>query len=300
MFVADIAANGDELKNHLRLTLSESFNWPTSWTADSQSILFYSNRNGSFDILKQGVNEHTAQTVATGPTEKWAPQLSPDGKWVLYIDSPRFVPGVVVNSSKLMRVAVTGGAPEFVMDLAGAHSVPQLDQLSTLVGYPAFQCGRSAGAPCVVAERKEGQIAFSTFDPLRGRGKEVLRVKPYRGSFTLSPDGTRIGLIRRSYTEGIIEMAPLDGGAHQKVSLAPYTQITNVAWAPDGKSIYANSFSSRGTTIVHADFAGHVKLLYKPTWEIFALSVSPDGKHLAYGPSIDDSNAWTTVTFPAK
>ena len=298
VFVAEIAANGDELKNHQRLTLNESYNWPTGWSADGQTVIFYSNRNGSFDIFKQGVNDRSAQAVATGPTEKWAPQLSPDGKWILYIDSPRYVPNTVVNASKMMRVPIGGGAPEFVMDLAGAHSVPQTDPLSTLLGYPSFRC--VAGGPCMVVERKDQQLVFTAFDAQQGRGKELLRLKPFRGNYGLSPDGTRIAIVRNSYTEGNVEIIPFDGGPHQKFSVAPFTRLTNVSWAPDGKSLFVNSFSSRGTAILHTDLAGHVKLLYKPSWEIFAVAVSPDGKHLAYGPAIYDANAWTTATFPAK
>lgn len=300
VFVAEIAANGDELKNHQRLTLNENFNWPSGWSADGQTIFFHSNRNGSFDIFKQGVNDRSAQAVATGNTEKTSPQVSPDGKWVLYIDSPRYVPNVVVNASKMMRVPVTGGAPEFVMDLTGAHSGSQADPLSTVTGYPSFRCPQRAGAACVVVERKNQQFVFTAFDPQQGRGKELLRVKPFRGSFGLSPDGSRVALAKYSYTQGEIEIVPFDGSPHQKLSVAPYTRLTNVSWAPDGKSLFVNSFSSRGTAIVHTDLAGHLKMLYKPSWEMFALAVSPDGKHLAYGPAIYDSNAWSTATFPAK
>ena len=298
VFVAEVAANGDELKNHQRLTLNESYNWPTGWTADGQTILFYSNRNGSFDIFKQGVNDRSAQVVVSGPTEKWAPQVSPDGKWILYIDSPRYVPNTVVNASKMMRVPIGGGAPEFVMDVVGSHSVAQTEPLVTLLGYPSFRCP-SRGS-CVLAERKDNKIVFTAFDAQQGRGKELLRLKPSRGSYGLSPDGTRIAVVRSSYTDGDIEIIPFDGGPHQKFSVAPYTRLVAVSWAPDGKSLFVNSFSSRGTAILHTDLAGHVKQLYKPSWDMFALTVSPDGKHLAYGPAISDSNAWATATFPAK
>jgi hypothetical protein len=51
-------------------------------------------------------------------------------------------------------------------------------------------------------------------------------------------------------------------------------------------------YSSRGTSIVHLDFTGRSKLLFKPSWDIFALNPSPDGKYLAFGPVIYNSNAW--------
>ena len=52
-------------------------------------MFLYSDRNGNFDIYKQGVNERNAEPIVTGPEEKWAPQISPDGKWVLYMQWPR-------------------------------------------------------------------------------------------------------------------------------------------------------------------------------------------------------------------
>lgn len=73
-----------------------------------------------------------------------------------------------------------------------------------------------------------------------------------------------------------------------------------VAWAADGKSLFLASFSSRGTAIVHFDFAGHSKLLIKPVWHILTLEPSPDGKYLAFGRVISNSNAWTMGSFPAK
>jgi Tol biopolymer transport system component len=300
VYVGELAANGDELKSPQRLTLNENYSWPTGWSADGKTVLFYSNRNGNFDIYRQGVGERTAEAVSTSPEDKWWPQLSPDGKWVLYMQFTKSSTANAVKSGKMMRVSVAGGAPEFVMDINGAHSGPQPTALSTLVGLPAFRCARQPGAPCVIAERKDNQVVFSTFDPLQGRKAEVVKQPPKRGTFDISPDGSRIAWTTFSYTKGEVEIIPLDGSAHQKISGAPWTEFTNVVWAPDGKSLFLNSFSSRGSAILHLNLDGTSKMLYKPGSEIFALTVSPDGKYLAFGPAIYDSNAWTMGSFPAK
>ena len=80
-----------ELKTPQRLTLDDRVDWPGGWSADSKTMFLYSDRNGDFDIYKQGVGERNADPVVTGPEEKWAPQISPDGKWVLYMQWPKAV-----------------------------------------------------------------------------------------------------------------------------------------------------------------------------------------------------------------
>ncbi len=300
VFIGELASNNEELKNPQPLTLNENYNWPTAWASDSKSIYFYSNRNGHLDIFKQGLSDRTPQTIASDSEEKWAPQLSPDGKWILYMQFQRSTPTNQVTTGKLMRVSVSGGAPEFVMDIVGSHSGPQDAPLPTVAGYPNFRCPQTADALCIIAERKDKNIVFTSFDPSQGRKSEITHLPARRSNWTLSPDGTRIAQADFSYTKGEVQVIPVQGGEPQKISAAPWTEITNLAWAADSKSLFFNSFSSRGTAIVHLDLNGHTKMLYKPGWEIYALATSPDGKYLTFGPVIFDSNAWTMGYFPPK
>jgi hypothetical protein len=48
------------------------------------------------------------------------------------------------------------------------------------------------------------------------------------------------------------------------------------------------------------DFTAGSKLLFKPIWDIFSLSPSPDGNYLAFGPIVTNANAWTIASFPRK
>jgi Tol biopolymer transport system component len=300
VFVGELGTNNEELKNPQRLTLNENYNWATGWSADSKAVYFHSNRNGLFDIYKQGLNERTAETVVSGEDEKLMPQLSPDGNWILYMQFARAMRAHTINTGKLMRIAVGGGAPEFVMDVTGAHAGPYTLAQNGILGYPNFRCPRAATAPCLLAERKGSDIVFTAFDPLQGRKSEVAKHALRPGPWDLSPDGSQIAIAEFSYTGGQVELIPIHGGAHQKLSAMPWTEITNLSWAADGKSLFLNSFSSRGSSIVHLNMNGQSKLLYKTSWELFQLSASPDGKYLAFGPEIYDSNAWALGYFPAK
>ncbi|MGA8272283.1 MAG: hypothetical protein WB919_12045 [Candidatus Sulfotelmatobacter sp.] len=299
VYFGELANGGDELKAPERLTLNENLNWPSGWSSDGKTLLFYSNREGSFNIYKQGITERSAEPVATGPEDKWAPQISPDGKWVIYMQWAK-APDGTMSAGKLMRAPITGGAPENIMDIEGHPSVNDY-AFSTVGGFPSLRCPREGGN-CVLAERQEQQIVFSAFDPVKGSKSKLIDVpfRHVRTAWDLSPDGKRLAISEFSYVNGDISLVPLDGRTPQKISQTQWTELLALAWAADGKSLFVSSFSSRGTALVHLDFAGAGKQLFKPNWRIMTLETSPDGKYLAFGPVISNSNAWTMGFFPAK
>ncbi len=303
VYLGELAGGGNEMKTPQRLTLDDRLDWPGGWSNDGKTVFLYSDRNGSFDIYKQGVNERNADPIVTGPEEKWAPQISPDGKWLLYMQWPKVAEGHAATSGKLMRVPLGGGPAEVVMDIKGRPgSSTSSDPLDTVGGYPSFRCPALAGAACVIAEEGENEIVFTAFDPLQGRKSELVKVpaNPVHTSWGLSPDGSRVALAVFDYKAADVQIVPLGGGAAQKFSAVPWTELVAVAWAADGKSLFLASFSSRGSSIVHSSFTGEPKLLFKSSWDILSLAASPDGHYLALGPVIYNANAWTIASFPGK
>lgn len=302
VYLAELADGGNELKNPQRLTLDERVDWPGGWSSDSKTVFLYSDRAGNLDIYKQGVNDHNADPMVTSPEEKWAPQASPDGKWVLYMQWPHSASGVAATSGKLMRSPMAGGPPESVTDIKGHPAVfAGNDPTNTVGGFPSFRCALHA-ATCVLAEADEKQIVFSAFDLVQGRKAELAKLAVESGlaGWDLSPDGARIAISLFDYKAGNVEIVPLSGGGTQKLSAMPWTELVAVAWAADGKSLFLASSSSRGTAVVHTDLNGKSKLLLKPRWDIFSLMPSPDGRSLAFGPLINNANAWTIPSFPQK
>lgn len=303
VYLGELANGGNEMKTPQRLTLDDRLDWPGGWSLDGKTVFLYSDRNGSFDIYKQGVNDRNANPLVTGPEEKWAPQISPDGKWLLYMQWPKASEGAAAASGKLMRVPLTGGPAEAVMDIKGRPgSSTSSDPLDTVGGYPSFRCPPQASTMCVLAETDEKEIVFTAFDPLQGRKAELVKVpnNSERTRWDLSPDGKQVALAVFDYKAADVQIVPLDGGAIQKISAMPWMELVAVAWAADGKSLFLASFSSRGTSIVHAGFTDEPKLLFKSSWDIFSLDPSPDGHYLAFGPVIYNANAWTIASFPAK
>lgn len=302
VYLGELANGGAELKNPQRLTLDDRIDWPGGWSADSKTVVFYSNRNGTFDIYKQGVNEKNAQTVVTGPDEKWAPQISPDGKWVLYMQWPTVASGPAPTVGTLMRVPLAGGPAESVMEIKGHPGTNTGDPLDSVGGFPSFRCV-AQGNRCVLAENVGGKVQFTAFDPMQGRKPELWNsnADPDLAAWDLSPDGTRLVVSTFDFKAADFQVIPLAGGAPQKFSALPWAQLVAIAWAADGKSLFLASNSSRGTTLVHYDFSSGPKQLFKqPSLDIFALYPSPDGHQLALGPVVYNSNAWTIASFPNK
>jgi hypothetical protein len=184
VYIGELTGGGSEMKAPQRLTLDERLDWPGGWSSDGKTVFLYSDRNGSFDIYKQGVNDRNADSIVTGSEEKWAPQLSPDGNWVLYMQWPKTGDTAATTSGKLMRVPVAGGPSEAVMDIKGRPGfTSSSDPSDTVAGYPSFRCPTHASAGCVVAESDEKQIIFTAL--FRG-GKPKLRSCP---PLQISPAG---------------------------------------------------------------------------------------------------------------
>lgn len=131
VYVGDLEANGPRLESVRRLTLDDRIDWPGGWDRESKAVLFFSDRNGSLDLFRQDIQQRTAQTILASPAEERGPQLSPDGAWLLYWAWPEKQGAVRPQSGRLMRLPLTGGASETVLEVRGypgsAQVVPPPD-----------------------------------------------------------------------------------------------------------------------------------------------------------------------------
>ena len=108
VYVGELEGGGRRLKNPRRLTLEECLNEPGAWMPDSKAVLFRSNRNGTWGIYKQGLDETTPQTIVTGPDEMNWPVVSQDGSWILYISGTTDILGLSSLPVRIMRVQPLG------------------------------------------------------------------------------------------------------------------------------------------------------------------------------------------------
>jgi Tol biopolymer transport system component len=112
VYVGELEAGGRRLNDPRRLTLDENNDYPGRWTPDSKAVLFTSDRNGTWDIFKQALDQTEAQPIVTSADYKQGPMLSPDGSWILYLSTATAQRGPgPTGLVRIMRVPTLGGAP---------------------------------------------------------------------------------------------------------------------------------------------------------------------------------------------
>jgi len=288
-FLGELAAGGTQLSPPRRLTNDEAYDAPTAWTPDSRAVLFESQRNGTWGIFKQQISQDAVEPVVTGPQDALSPRLSPDGAWILYEELPKAAAGLSAPS-RLMRIPVSGGVSEFVLETRN---------------FIEFSCATAPASLCVVFEMSpdKKQLILTAFDPLKGRGK-VLRTIPkdptadFAGQ--VSPDGTTFALSRGGVTQIHIRLLSLSGGPDREFTVKDWPNLAGFDWSPDGKGLYCGSVSPPLRTLLYVDLNGNARLL----WQYNAAGSggiwgvpSPDGRYLAILGTASNGSVWMLEGF---
>jgi Tol biopolymer transport system component len=284
VYVGKLTAGGTRMNPPRQLTNVEATEYPTAWTADSKSVLFNSNRNGTWGVFKQVVGQDTAEAMVEGLHYPASPRLSPDGAWVLYLETS----DKDHSQDRLMRIPVLGGAPQFVLDTPNPYG---------------FACARTPASLCVLLEvsQDEKQLTMTAFDPVEGRGKLLRTIA--QGPHTtfhpaeLSPDGTTFAISRGDEPE--IHIRLLSGGSDREITVKGWPNISGLDWSPDEKGFYVGSYSPQGKALLYADLKGNAGVLwqFKGTSGVIWSFPSPDGRHLAILGSVTNSNVWMLEGF---
>ena len=285
VYVAELEAGGARLTTPRRLTLEDRNAFPTAWTSDSTSVLFWSDSNGPSQIFRQKINDNTAENVIAGPNQQWMPRLSPDGKFILYATSPQGVGG---SSQRIMRVDSSGESPQFVME------VPRLSN---------FACPRLPADVCLVAQSSEDgkKVTITSFDPMQGKPREVLTLDIHPGTlynWMPSPDGSHIAFMEYSPLQGVIRTLSLKGEPEHDITVRGWTGLNSVDWAGDGKSFLVSSQSPTSSTLLRVDMEGRATPLWdqRGAWRTWAIA-APNGRELAIQGMTSSSNVWMIENF---
>jgi eukaryotic-like serine/threonine-protein kinase len=287
--IAEIEANGTRLKPPLRLTLSEEGMTAIDWTADSKGVLFSSDRNGNFDIFKQGLDQESAEPIVAGPENEFDPRLSPDGLWLLYAIEPKLCPFPPMRSSvPIMRVPVSGGVPQRVFDARG---------------YFYHSCSTRLGDLCVVAERTPDwkQLVFTAFDPIKGRDREVARIDAdlpgYFYVWNLSPDGSRVAVLTGKEHQSQIRIFSLPSKSAHDLTVHGWGGFYILNWLSDGTGMIISSKSPQGITLLYVDLKGNAHPLWEHRGSDAYAFESRNGRYLAISASTSNSNLWMIENF---
>ena len=302
VYVTDLQAGGQRSSNPIRLTRDESWNHPLAWTADSKTIFFNSSRTGTDAIFKQHLGQDNAEPLIVFSKGEGLTGacLSLEGYWIYYTlasyeegpaESSKIMRAeqtviLPARMSKIMRVAITGGAPQLVLT-------------ASIEEWP--RCARFPSTLCAIAERTPDrkQIVFSELDPVKGRGRELARFdtegrKEYH--WDLSPDGARIALLR--HRDGKVHILSLNGVAPRQIISKEWDTLSSVVWTADGKGVLVSSYTARGADMLHLDLQGNARLLWEHPGGVDIYGVpSPDGRHLAMRGWSVEGNMWMMENF---
>jgi Tol biopolymer transport system component len=287
IYMADFDKNTLTLSTPRRLSFTESFDAPMDWTADGRAVIFMSNRNGHWGIYKQTLDQESAGILVPGSdgAEAYSPKVSPDGSWVVYLEVPKEIWSL--SPSRLMRVPVDGGAPEFIM--SGRF-------------YIGIRCTGAHANFCVFAEQPDdrSELIFTAFDPIKGRRQELCRMPVDRDksyNWDLSPDGVYITAGIQG-AESKLLVRRTDGGPTHDVEIKGWPGLDYMDFSADSKGLFMNSTSNGVGTLLYVDLAGRARPLWEPRNPNVGYAFSTrDGRHLAIIGQSSNSNLWMLKDF---
>jgi DNA-binding winged helix-turn-helix (wHTH) protein/Tol biopolymer transport system component len=269
-----LGPQGQSRSEMIPLTYHQRDDYPGSWDSSGRAVLLNSNRDGQWEIFKQGLGQSASEYVVGSTANAKYPTVSPDGKWILYQSVPR---GTMNSSMPVteLRVAAGGGPPQEVWEGRGTFKV---------------RCTRLPANRCVMATQDADgtHLIIAEFDPAKGKGKELLRIamkvtsEEIFFSWDISPEGSEIVLCEPGESDTHLKLISLSDGSQNEVVLRGWRQFGAVAWAPDGKTLFVSMGSDNGSTILEASLGGSVNTLMQRNQRIEDCIPSPDGHWLAF------------------
>ena len=281
VFVAQFGKNERRLSTPYRLTLDENVSHPYAWTPDSTSVLFASNRNNTWKIFKQPIDQTTAELIVEG-RDVSIPRLNPDGSEILYMEAYR--PGSVSTPLTIMRKSLAGGAPQEVLRQTAIRNI---------------QCARIPSKLCLFHIQEASTTRFFSFDPEHGKGSEVARTETGEVNWSLSPDGSLLAIVGYEHPDRILFLS-LPSGVVREVVVNDWPQLSNVDWSADGEGLFMPSTTSDSTPVLLlVDREGKARVIWEgQKYGLLLWAIpSPDGRYVALNLYVGETNVWMIENF---
>jgi Tol biopolymer transport system component len=278
VYLGDFAAG--KLSEPQRFTFDNRQDIPSAWTADGTQLIFHSDRNGTWDVLRQAAGSRASDNLALGPAEQRDAALGPDGATLLYWEHAAVTGGVPQNM-RLIAMPFAGGSIQTVLEAGWAAQ---------------FRCYRGMcllGEPDIAALR----LKFSTFD-LTGKRDQVADIAFHPSGtpvWDLSPDGVTVALADSDEQKNRVRFFNLQSGEERHSEPAP-ARISGVAWTRDG-NLLATTTHVQGSVLLRIAKSGEVQTLWSAKQALARPLPSPDQKRVAFALYTLDSNAWMLEHF---
>ncbi len=296
LYVGELERDFGALRTPRRFTLDTHDSLADTWMRDSRSLLFLSNRNGTWELFKQGLEDSVPEMIVSSAAGKLddVGGLSPDGLWILYWQSARRDGTAPSASTRLMRQPIAGGPSEVIFD-----SLRKFEEYWESL-YHSVSCPSASGNACVLSVLEGKSLRFYSLDPARGKGDLLGHIEidtETMGNiygWAVSPDGSQLALVDNSHKDQI-EILTLASRSWHEMAVDPGAgEYQSLAWAAKGNGFFLTTWLPESFDLIHVTPSGKVQILANNAhrqWMTKPLP-SPDGKYLAYQAQTWDSNVW--------
>ena len=282
VFLTEIDPGTRRFRQPRRFTLDENGNVASAWTPDSTAVLFVSNRNGTWKLFRQAIDQVTPEVLVEGRSI-FLPRLSPDGKQILYVNFPNREDST--QAASVMQVPLQGGSPRVVL---------QMPSMSN------FQCARSPSKLCLFHTVEGSTARFFSFNPEDGTTQEFAAFRVTEEAvWSLSPDGSQLALHLSPHERKLTFMSVDDKSTHE-VELNPWSPPWGIDWAADSKTVFVASQTANGVPVILGvePNGNHQVLLEgdRSTQYWWAIP-SPNGRYAALQVLTGANNVWMVENF---
>ena len=278
VFLSDYDEGTRHWSEPRRLILDANENLAYTWTADSKAVFSVSNRNGTWKLFKQAINETSSEVLVEGRSLMTA-RLSADGTQVLYTSLSN--PDDASSPTEIISRPIAGGTPHVVIQGRGIRN---------------FQCAIAPSTLCLFDQvDEEGAVTFRAFDPERGPGRELLKL-PFdvsfdNGNWSLSPNGSKLAIALDQHRVRFFSIAT---GEARDVTVKNWA-LGGIDWGANSQTVFMPSHSAGVPVILEVSQTGKARVVLqgKPDADFGWMVQSPDSHHAVLGEYIPtDNNAW--------